>query len=246
MTTYQHSDNQLPTYANAGNAISSDDVVVVGALVGVAANDIAATTGVGPIQLRGVVKVTKTASQAWTQGHRVYWDAGNSCFTSAATSVYAGVAARAAASAADDTTGYVLLNAGASANAVLSQIADTNGNELVKFTATTSAVNEVTLANAATGADPTLSATGGDTNIGITIVPKGTGAITLKSKAQVGTAAASLVGFHGATPASQAAVISASGLTAATQATTTEIRALSVAVDALVAAVKTFGLVATA
>ena len=43
--------------------------------------------------------------------------AGSSCFTSTATSVYAGVAARAAASAADDTSGYVLLNAGASANA---------------------------------------------------------------------------------------------------------------------------------
>ena len=246
MKTYQHSDNQLPTYANAGDAIASDQVVVVSGIVGIAANSIAATTGVGPLQLRGCFQVTKAASQAWTQGQRVYWDAGNSCFTSAVTAVYAGVAARAAASAADDTTGYVMLNAGASANAVLSQIADTNGNELVKFTATTSAVNEITLANAATAGAPTITASGGDTNIGITIVPKGTGAITLQSKAQIGTAAASLVGFFGSTPASQAAVIAASGLTAATQATTTEVRALSVAVDALVALVKTYGLAATA
>ncbi|MAL46969.1 hypothetical protein [Hyphomonas sp.] len=54
-------------------------------------------------------------------------------------------------------------------------INDTNGNELAKLTATSSAVNEFTIANAATGNDPTLSATGGDTNIDIAIVPKGSG-----------------------------------------------------------------------
>jgi hypothetical protein len=54
-------------------------------------------------------------------------------------------------------------------------ILDTNGNELAKVTATGSAVNEFTLANAATGDDPTLSATGGDSNIDIAIKPKGTG-----------------------------------------------------------------------
>ena len=54
-------------------------------------------------------------------------------------------------------------------------ILDTNGNELAKVTATSSAVNEFTIANAATGNDPTLSATGGDSNIDIAIKPKGTG-----------------------------------------------------------------------
>ena len=54
-------------------------------------------------------------------------------------------------------------------------INDTNGNELAKLTATSSAVNEFTIANAATGNDPTLSATGGDTNIDIAITPKGSG-----------------------------------------------------------------------
>tara|TARA_Y100001937_G_scaffold33784_1_gene48152 strand:- start:5509 stop:6873 length:1365 start_codon:yes stop_codon:yes gene_type:complete len=54
-------------------------------------------------------------------------------------------------------------------------INDTNGNESVKLTATSSAVNEFTIANAATGNDPTLSATGGDTNIDIAIAPKGSG-----------------------------------------------------------------------
>ena len=54
-------------------------------------------------------------------------------------------------------------------------ILDTNGAELAKVTATSSAVNEFTIANAATGNDPTLSATGDDSNIDIAIKPKGTG-----------------------------------------------------------------------
>lgn len=58
-------------------------------------------------------------------------------------------------------------------------INDTNGNELLLVTATASAVNELTLANAATGNNPTVSATGGDTNIGIAITAKGTGGIDL-------------------------------------------------------------------
>jgi hypothetical protein len=53
-------------------------------------------------------------------------------------------------------------------------ILDTNGNELINLTATGSAVNEFTLANASTGNGPTLSATG-ETNVGINITPKGTG-----------------------------------------------------------------------
>ena len=58
-------------------------------------------------------------------------------------------------------------------------ILDTNGNELALLTATGSAVNEFTIANAATSAGPTLSSTGGDTNIDINITPKGTGDVVL-------------------------------------------------------------------
>jgi len=52
---------------------------------------------------------------------------------------------------------------------------DANGNEIAKSSATASAVNEVTFTNAATGTNPTISATGDDTNIGLTGVPKGSG-----------------------------------------------------------------------
>jgi len=58
-------------------------------------------------------------------------------------------------------------------------ILDTNGNELALLTATSSAVNEFTIANAATSAGPTLSSTGGDSNIDINITPKGTGDVVL-------------------------------------------------------------------
>jgi len=63
---------------------------------------------------------------------------------------------------------------------------DVNGNaigdgtlELLKFSETASAVNEFTIANAATGNGPTLSATGGDTNIDINLTPKGTGEVVI-------------------------------------------------------------------
>ena len=59
-------------------------------------------------------------------------------------------------------------------------LADQNGNEVLSMgQGTTSAVNELTITNAATGNDPVLSATGGDTNIGLDIQTKGTGALLL-------------------------------------------------------------------
>ena len=58
-------------------------------------------------------------------------------------------------------------------------INDVKGNELVKVTATASAINELTIANAASGAGPTISATGGGTDIDINITPKAAGKIAL-------------------------------------------------------------------
>ena len=58
-------------------------------------------------------------------------------------------------------------------------IADANGNELVIFQTTGSAVNELEITNNASGSNPILAATGGDTNIGIALTPKGTGEIVI-------------------------------------------------------------------
>ena len=55
-------------------------------------------------------------------------------------------------------------------------ILDTNGNELAILTATGSAVNEITLANASTGNAPTITASG-ETNVSLNLVPKGTGVL---------------------------------------------------------------------
>ena len=58
-------------------------------------------------------------------------------------------------------------------------IADANGNELIKLETTSSAVNELSVTNAAAGNAITLSATGGDTNIDIDLTPKGSGEINI-------------------------------------------------------------------
>jgi len=69
-------------------------------------------------------------------------------------------------------------------------ILDTNGNELINLTATSSAVNELTIANASTGVTgPVISATG-ETNVGININPKGTGVL------RSGTAAVKIAGLE--------------------------------------------------
>jgi len=56
-------------------------------------------------------------------------------------------------------------------------IADANGNEMAIFDTVTSAVNEITMANAITGANPSITASGGDTNISLKLAGKGTGGV---------------------------------------------------------------------
>jgi len=60
---------------------------------------------------------------------------------------------------------------------------DAAGNEFIKFTTTGSAVNELTIANGASTTGPTLSATGGGTNLNIIMTPKGTGSVELNKAA---------------------------------------------------------------
>ena len=58
---------------------------------------------------------------------------------------------------------------------ITTSINDANGNEVIKTPATGSAVNEITVTNAATGNAPEISATGGDDNIDLKLTAKGTG-----------------------------------------------------------------------
>ena len=68
------------------------------------------------------------------------------------------------------------------------EIDDANGAELIKFPATVaSAVNEITVTNAATAGTPSISATGDDTNINLNLVAKGSGVVQAGGVAVVTT-----------------------------------------------------------
>jgi hypothetical protein len=89
-------------------------------------------------------------------------------------------------------TGTVVLpnNQSLTSPKIVTGINDTNNNELVKVTATASAINELTVANASIGTNPSITASGDDTNIGIDLTAKGTGLIQIKGNAtQAGTLA---------------------------------------------------------
>ena len=60
---------------------------------------------------------------------------------------------------------------------------DTNGNEFVKFTSTSSAINELTIANGASNDGPSLSATGTASNLNLTLTSKGTGSVEISKAA---------------------------------------------------------------
>ena len=58
-------------------------------------------------------------------------------------------------------------------------ILDESSNEQLIFSTTGAAVNHIQITNAATSNKPSISAIGDDTNIGISILPKGSGQVTL-------------------------------------------------------------------
>ena len=77
-------------------------------------------------------------------------------------------------------------------------ISDENNNEQIIFQTTASAVNQFDVTNAATGNDPTITATGGDSNVGLGIVAKGTGVVqvtTTMNPTLTSTGKALVLGF---------------------------------------------------
>lgn len=64
----------------------------------------------GEFETEGVHGLAKTASQAWSQGDRIYWDDSNKrCDSDSSVGMFIGVATEAVAGGAGDTTGYVKL-----------------------------------------------------------------------------------------------------------------------------------------
>lgn len=76
---------------------------------------------------------------------------------------------------ANDNVIWTVDNVGSASQDIL----DSNGNEVLKFVSVSSAVNELTVTNAATSNSPILSSTGGDTNVGFKITSKGSGTLFL-------------------------------------------------------------------
>ncbi|WP_457650872.1 DUF2190 family protein [Profundibacter sp.] len=90
--------------------INSGDAVFVGSLFGIASRSAAPGENVA-IVTRGVFELPKAASQSWTVGAKVYWDAANKrCTTVATGNTLIGAATVAVAGGANDTTGTVRLN----------------------------------------------------------------------------------------------------------------------------------------
>jgi len=94
--------------------------------------------------------------------------------------------------AAVDTTGFItvsgtqtLTNKTLTTPKIGTSILDTGGNELAKLTATSSAVNEFTVANAASGNAPRLSSTG-ENNVDLDLLAKGTGHVTVRGNSNSG------------------------------------------------------------
>ena len=65
------------------------------------------------------------------------------------------------------------------------QLNDSNGNPALIATASTNAVNQITLTNAAAGSPPSISSSGTDTNVGLLLDTQGNGAVTANSAVTV-------------------------------------------------------------
>lgn len=120
-------------------------------------------------------------------------------------------------------------------------ILDANGNESLGITATPSAVNYISITNAATLNSVAIGAVGDDTNVSFDVSPKGTGNLTLRAgngnpRVQVNNAG---LGFFGATPAAQPTAVAdaAGGATVDAEART--------AINDLLARLRTLGIIAT-
>lgn len=110
MKTFVQRGDVLYTQNTTGALVASGAGVLLGALFGVAANRSAVDTDL-VLNLDGVFRLPKAASQAWTVGARVYWDNTNKvCTTTASGNTLIGVAWAPVAGGAGDTEGRVRLN----------------------------------------------------------------------------------------------------------------------------------------
>lgn len=109
MATKYIQPGDVLTYTAPSGGVVSGTPVLIGNMLVIPTND--ADEG-DPFEgkLTGVWSVPKVGSQAWTAGDVVYWDDGNTRFTTVANDLRAGSAAADVGNGAGETTGLVRLD----------------------------------------------------------------------------------------------------------------------------------------
>jgi predicted RecA/RadA family phage recombinase len=105
----------VQTFTPPVGGVTSGGVYQIGQALGVAGKTVTAAEALAGatcgLKIRGVFTVTKVGSQAWTEGALVYWDDGNTRFTTDPTgNRLAGWATEAIGAGAGETTGHVYLD----------------------------------------------------------------------------------------------------------------------------------------
>lgn len=106
MKNFIQPGDTVPVIAPA--AVASGDLVLVGALFGVANTDADSGAAVD-ITTRGVFSLSKTSAQAWTLGAVIYWD-GTKCTTADGSGANTKIGHAAAAADNPSATGVVRLS----------------------------------------------------------------------------------------------------------------------------------------
>lgn len=102
-------DGRILTLVAPAGGVTSGTPVLFGSLLVVPMADAAAAAKFAGV-VEGLVSYTKTASQAWASGEKIYWDIANAKFDNrASVGPQVGTAERVVAGGASDTTGYVKL-----------------------------------------------------------------------------------------------------------------------------------------
>ncbi len=164
----------MPFTAPTGGVVSGIPVLI-GSLLAVPATDKAETLTFDG-RVTGVFRYTKTASQAWTEGQKIYWDtravgSGGQRFTSDGTQgPLVGVAAEVVAGGAGDTEGEVRLNGAAPAASEGPQAAEADLAGTLTGT-TDGTLVDVAAAAAATAGGSTPTAAQVDTGIATAVAP---------------------------------------------------------------------------
>jgi predicted RecA/RadA family phage recombinase len=111
MNTYNYPAHRIP-YTNSGTVtVASGAVVVIGDMIGIVVEDIAASA-TGVVEIDGVHTLAATTNEAYVQGQQLYWKASTSKLIDDPTgNEKAGRAAAAKASAG--TTVKIILNSNA-------------------------------------------------------------------------------------------------------------------------------------